>query len=89
MLSTLSAAYQKRGQLADAVGAAMDAVDADPSVPALYNNLGVLLASLEQHEAALEHGFVLPCKKQSIRPCYSESTVPSDAGVNTRYQSDA
>ena len=56
--STLSAAYQKRGQLADAVGAAMDAVDADPSVPALYNNLGVLLASLEQHEAALEHGFV-------------------------------
>jgi tetratricopeptide (TPR) repeat protein len=56
--STLSAAYQKRGQLADAVRAAMDAVDADPSVPALYNNLGVLLASLEQHEAALEHGFL-------------------------------
>lgn len=56
--STLSAAYQKRGQLADAVGAAMNAIDADPSVPALYNNLGVLLASLEQHEAALEHGFL-------------------------------
>ena len=56
--STLSAAYQKVGRLADAVGAAAAAIDADPSVPALYNNLGVLLASLEQHEAALAHGFL-------------------------------
>lgn len=77
-LSTLSAALQETGQLAEALAFASAAAAADPLSAAAHNNHGLLLAKMGRHADAIREGYIV-----GLRLMPQDAELLCNIGVST------